>query len=98
MEKLQKNQAALNEKDSLQDMLNIEKQMVQLYGLAVIESSNKNLRKLFKQNFSDITEDQFTVYQQMVNNNYYQTKPADKATIDEKVNSFSKVKSQLSQN
>jgi len=98
MEKLLKSEMMLNEKDSLQDMLNIEKQMVKLYGTAVTETSCKNLRKMLKQNFSDITEDQFSVYQQMVNCNYYQTKPADKATIDEKVNNFTKVKSQLEAN
>jgi spore coat protein CotF len=97
MQKLQKQEMMLNEKDSLQDMLNIEKQMVKLYGTAVTESSNKNLRKMLKQNFSEITEDQFNVYQQMVNANYYQTKPADKATIDEKFDNFNKIKNQLSQ-
>ena len=97
MQKEQKKESSLNEKDSLQDMLNIEKQIVQLYSTAVMESSNKNLRKLLKQNFQEVAEDQFTVYQQMVNANYYKTKPADKATIDEKITNFTKVKSQLNQ-
>ena len=88
-------QAMLNEKDSLQDMLNLEKQIIQLYGMAVMESSNKSLRKLLKQNFTDVTEDQFAVFQQMVNGNYYQPKPADKATIDQKITNFTKVKDQL---
>jgi spore coat protein CotF len=71
--------------------------MVQLYGMAVTESSSKNLRKILKQNFNEVTDDQYSVFQQMVNGDYYKTKPADKATIDEKINNFTKVKGQLGQ-
>lgn len=85
----------LNEKDSLQDLLNDEKQMVSLYGTALIEAEAKNVRTLFKTNLNETAEDQYLIFSTMQKNDYYQTKPANKTVIDEQAEKFKSVKSQL---
>ena len=47
MAKLSKKESALNEKDSLTDMLNTEKMLLDSYALAIKEGSTKNLRSQF---------------------------------------------------
>ena len=85
----------LNEKDSLQDLLNDEKQMVALYGTALIEAEAKNVRTLFKTNLNETAEDQYLIFSTMQKKDYYQTKPANKTVIDEQAEKFKSVKSQL---
>ena len=45
--KLTKMDCTLNEKDTLQDMLEAEKQLMQLYTVALFEGSTKAVRKNF---------------------------------------------------
>ena len=48
--KLTKSDCTLNEKDTLQDMLECEKQLMELYTTALFEGSTKSLRNNFSQN------------------------------------------------
>ena len=89
---------SLNEKDSLTDILTGEKELVKLYGTAITEATNKEIRRIFKTNMSETADDQFMVFSEMMKNDYYQTKPADKATIDQKIESFSKISVELTKN
>ena len=45
--KLTKSDVTLNERDSLQDILESEKQLMSLYTTALFEGSTKSLRKIF---------------------------------------------------
>lgn len=92
---IKKSQLTLNEKDSLQDMLDVEKQMISLYGVAMSEASAKNIRVLLKTNLCETAEDQFQVFKTMQENDYYQVKPANKTVIDEQVDKFREVKGQI---
>ena len=47
MAKLSKKESELNEQDSLQDMLNTEKMLMDNYLLAIKEGSTKSLRTMF---------------------------------------------------
>ena len=85
----------LNEKDSLQDMLNIEKSMVKLYSTAITEGCSKGFRNLIKENWQTATDDQMKVFLEMTEKGYYQGESAPETILSEHRNKFSKVKSQL---
>ena len=91
-----KQQIQLNEKDSLQDMLNLEKEIVKLYSTALTEGNGSKFRTMVKNHLVDSANDQFEVFTQMAENNYYEVKPADKAVIDEQKANFKQVLAQLS--
>ena len=91
-----KQQIQLNEKDSLQDMLNLEKEIVKLYSTALTEGNGSKVRTMVKNHLVDSANDQFEVFTQMAENNYYEVKPADKAVIDEQKANFKQVLAQLS--
>ena len=61
----------LNEKDSLQDMLNLEKSLVKIYSTAITEGCSKGFRTLVKEHWNEATEDQLKVFLQMTEHGYY---------------------------
>ena len=85
----------LNEQDTLQDMLESEKQLMELYTVALFEGSSKNVRKNFSTNLLGVAENQFCIYSQMQSRGYYEPKPAVKTMIDEANDTFNKQKKQL---
>ena len=91
-----KQQIQLNEKDSLQDILNLEKEIVKLYSTALTEGNGSKFLTMVKNHLVDSANDQFEVFTQMAENNYYEVKPADKAVIDEQKANFKQVLAQLS--
>ena len=86
-----KKEITLNEKDSLQDMLNLEKAIVKIYAMALTEGSSKAFRTLIKNGFSSSSNDQFQVYQTMNKEGYYEPAPADKQVVDKEKDKFKKV-------
>lgn len=96
--KLTKSDCTLNEKDSLQDMLDAEKQLMELYTTALFEGSTKSLRKNFSQNLLAVAENQYCIYTQMNTRGYYEPKPANKNLIDEANSTFKKQKNSLKAN
>ena len=90
-----KRETALNEKDSLQDMLNLEKEIVKIYATALTEGSGKTFRTLIKNGFISSSQDQFEVFKTMSDQGYYEVAPADKSVIDKEKAKFKKVKESL---
>ena len=86
----------LNEKDSLQDLLTLEKGLVKMYSTAITEGASKGFRTTIKQHWSDAVSDQMDVFLQMTEHGYYTVESAPEETLAEQKNKFSKVKSQLS--
>ena len=82
MAKLSKKESELNEQDSLQDMLNTEKMLMDNYLLAIKEGSTKSLRTMFMQNFNKAADDQYTVFKQMQEKGYYELQPAQKLMLE----------------
>ncbi|MGN0823072.1 MAG: spore coat protein [Candidatus Gallimonas sp.] len=95
--KQSKQEITLNEKDALQDMLDAEKQLLAYYTAALTEGSSKSFRKEILKRYAESAEDQFLVFEQMLSRGYYETQPAQKPMIDEKAETFSKVRKQLMQ-
>ena len=91
-----KAEITLNEKDSLQDMLNLEKSLVKIYSLAMTEGCSKGFRTLIRQHLDLTADDQMKVFCQMTEHGYYQVESAPETALSEHKNKFSKVKSQLS--
>lgn len=85
----------LNEKDSLQDMLNLEKSLVKIYSTAITEGVSKGFRTLIREHWNEATDDQIKVFFEMTEHGYYQVESAPEQTLTEQREKFSKVKSQL---
>ena len=96
--KITKMDCTLNEKDTLQDMLESEKQLMELYTVALFEGSTKAVRKNFSTNLMGVAENQFLVFTQMSTRGYYEPKPANKTMIDEATSAFKKQKNSLKAN
>lgn len=91
-----KAQTQLNEKDSLQDMLNSEKELVKMYCTAYTEGNGRAFRTLVKNNMLEVATDQFDVFSQMTSHGYYEVQPADKSTIDQQKAMYKEISNQLS--
>ena len=90
-----KAEVTLNEKDSLQDMLNLEKTMVKLYATAWTEGASKGFRNLTKSHIEGTAADQLAVFMAMTEHGYYKVQSAEESEISKEKSKFSKVKSQL---
>ena len=95
--KQSKMETTLNEQDSLQDMLECEKQLLGFYATAVEEGGNRSLRKKIFENYADCAGGQFSVFEEMKARGYYRVQPASKQQLDETIDSFKKTEKQLAQ-
>lgn len=91
-----KNEVTLNEKDSIQDMLNAEKALTKIYATAITEGVSKGFRKTVCDNLNGAVEDQFKVFAFMTEQGYYQVQTAPREAVRETKEKFACVKSQLS--
>jgi len=96
--KLTKMDCTLNEKDTLQDMLEAEKQLMSLYTTALFEGSTKSVRKSFQTNLVGVAENQYCIFTQMQSRGYYEPQPAKKNMIDQANDTYKKQKKQLKAN
>ena len=85
----------LNEKDSLQDMLVLEKTMAKVYATAMTEGVSKGFRDTVREHFDGIIDDQFRVFSQMTEQGYYKVESAPEEMKSEQKNKFLKVKNTL---
>ncbi len=91
-----KAEVTLNERDSLQDMLNLEKTLVKVYATAITEGCSKGFRTLIKDNLISTTFDQMQVFLLMTENDYYRVESAPEEMLNPLKEKFCKVKTQLS--
>lgn len=89
------NDTTLNEKDSLQDMLNMEKSVVKMYTTAIIEGCSDGYRRLVKDSLNQAIEDQVQVFFMMTENGYYKVESAPEQTTEQLKTKFSEISSQL---
>lgn len=95
--KQSKRDIALNEKDALQDLLDAEKLLMNYYATALSEGSSAGFRKKIFKLYGEHADTQFLVFEQMLSRGYYEVQPAEKMMIDQKTESFSKVKKQIAE-
>lgn len=72
----------MSEKDELTNYLTLTKSLVMLYTNAVVESSNKNVRKLMLDGLDYSLEMQEDLYQAMVSIGYYKVEDVSNTEID----------------
>lgn len=85
----------MSEKDSLQDLLNVEKTVVKMYTTAITEGVSKGFRQTVKKNFTKSTDDQIDVFFLMSELGYAEVKSAPEQVTGELKQKFSKVQPQL---
>lgn len=86
--KLSKQETTLSEKDAMSEMLTTQKQLMQLYTVAIMEGGSKNLRQLFLKHSGALSEEQFSLFEEMTAKGYYEIMPAQKDAVDKKIDSF----------
>ena len=90
-----KSDMTLNEKDSLIDLLNLEKTIIKVYSTAITEGTSKGFRTLVKENLMGTVDDQLGVFMLLTDHGYAKVESAPEKTLLEEKSKFSKVKAQL---
>ncbi len=90
-----KTDITLNEKDSLQDMLNLEKDIVKVYSTAMTEGASKGFRTLIKSNWGESVDTQMDVFLLMTEQGYAKVQSAKETMISQEKNKFMKIKGEL---
>ena len=80
----------LNEKDSLQDLLNLEKEVVKMYSTSMTEGASKGFRTLIKAQWNDAVETQADVLFLMSELGYAKVESAPKTFFPNKKTNFPK--------
>ena len=86
----------LNEKDSLQDMLTLEKNLVKMYSTAITEGASNGFRTVVKDHLNGTVSDQLDVFLQMTEHGYYRVESAPEEALEEQKQKFKPILSQLS--
>ena len=97
MAKILKKDTNLNERDWLQDMLDSEKMLLEIYLNAIKECSTKNLRSNFIKNFELTTNDQYLLFKIMQEKGFYDIQPANNLDIEKIAKSYKKVLKEISE-
>ncbi len=90
-----KAQTTLNEKDSLQDLLSSQKELVKLYCFAITEGCSNGFRKVVKNLFDRCVEAQFKTFLLMTEHDYYRVVSADYNMVEGVKANFIGVESEL---
>ena len=86
----------MTEKDMLQDILVLEKDLVKTYASYITEASCENLRNVLNKNFKDTTGDQFQVFYSMTSRDMYPVKEAPAPEVAQAKKKFGDISNQLS--
>ena len=91
-----KAEVTLNEKDTLIDLLALEKSIVKLYALCITEGCSQGFRNVIKRHLSDEITDQMEVFLLLTELDYYRVESAPEDTLKKLKDNFSKEKGALS--
>ena len=87
---------SMTEKDMLQDILVLEKDILKTYASYLTETSCENLRNVLNKNFKDTSGDQFQVFYSMTSRDMYPVKEAPAPEVAQAKKKFTDVSAQLS--
>ena len=90
-----KAQTTLNEKDSISDLLIVEKALVKLYATAITEGVSKGFRQTVRECLNGQIEDQIDVYFFLTDYGYERVCSATEECRNEVKDAFSKSKGEL---
>ncbi len=86
----------MTEKDMLQDILVLEKDIVKTYASYLIEASCENLRGVLSKNLKDSADGQYGVFNTMNTRDMYPVKEAPATEVQQAKKKFSGISQQLS--
>ena len=87
--------SVMNDQDRLEDMLTEEKYLINAYSTFIPEATCPQLRQVLTANFNDCVQNQFTVFDQMKQLGWYQTKAAAMPEVEQARQKFAQLKQQL---
>lgn len=90
-----KAQTTLNEKDSLYDVLSVEKNLVKLYATAITEGCSKGFRVAIKNNLIQAISDQLSVFLLVTEADYERVESATEAQTKQLREKFSTAKKEI---
>ena len=90
-----KAQITLNEKDSITDLLTLEKTMVKVYATALTEGVSNGFRETIEKHFLETVKAQFEVFSCLTECGYMRVTAAQQEEKDAIKEQFKKAKSQL---
>ena len=90
-----KAEVTLNEKDTLTDLLTIEKSMVKLYAFSVTEGCSQGFRNLVKNHLLETIVDQMEVFLLLCELGYYRVESAPDTDTAKLKDKFSPIKKEL---
>lgn len=83
-----KAEITLNERDSLQDVLNAEKQLFKMYSTCLTEGVSKGFRQTVKSLMQESAEDQFTAFTLLTEHDYARVTSAEQEEIKQMKDKF----------
>ncbi len=90
-----KAEVTLNEKDSIQDMLATEKEIVKFYALALTEGASKGYRTTLKNNFIEAEKDQLQTFLLLTEMGYQSVESESNEKTKKEKAKFLKIKKEL---
>lgn len=90
-----KAQTTLNEKDSITDLLIVEKGLAKLYATAITEGCSRGFRKTLRENLNEQLEDQIDVFFFLTDYGHARVCSATEEEKTQLKQSFSKTKCEL---
>lgn len=85
----------MSEQDIVNDLLAMEKQIISAYNTGVTEASCQNLRQTLTDALVGTQQMQFSVFDTMRKQGWYQTKDAADQDVNNAKNKFTNIKNQL---
>lgn len=86
----------LNERDSLYDILAVEKNLANTYSTVMLESCSKGFRNLIREHWNETVTDQLSVFLIMTELDYARVRSASNEQLASVKEQFNKTKHQLS--
>ncbi|MCT8975954.1 spore coat protein [Clostridium sp. CX1] len=85
----------MQEKDLMQDLLTSEKQVISAYSTGITEASCQNLRDTLVNNFKNVEDVQYKIFDAMKQKGWYATKDAPDADVTKAKNDANKMMGEL---
>jgi spore coat protein F len=85
----------MNEKEMMMDLLATEKQVISAYSTGITESSCNNLRNTLVNNFKNVQDIQFRVFDSMKQKGWYTTKDAPDSEVTQVKNESAQLMNEL---
>ena len=85
----------LSDQERMEDLLTQEKYLINAYGTFIPEATCPQLRQVLSANFNDCVQNQYSLFDQMNQKGWYQTKPAPVPEVDAARQKFSQMKQQM---